>query len=1052
MQPDRQPKPFAAILLALIVLAAAVSPALGAEPAEVRYNRDVRPILSDRCFRCHGPDSASRQADLRLDRRDSAVSDRDGSPAISPGKPEASELVRRIISADASQRMPPADAGEKLADREIDILRRWIAAGAEYEPHWSLIPPKAVPPPEVQRRDWPRNEIDRFILHRLEQAGLAPSPEADRAALLRRASLDLVGLPPTVAELDAFLADSADHAYERAVDRLLASPRYGERMALEWLDLARYADTNGYFSDLERQMWRWRDWVIEAFNRNQPFDEFTVEQLAGDLLPAPTEEQKIATGFNRNHPVTNESGVIDEEYRVEYVADRTETTGAIWLGLTVGCARCHDHKFDPLSQREYYELFAYFNNVPEQGLVHGTGNPPPAMQLFSPEVKARLAALDAELAPAEAAWKAAHEQLQEPFKAWQADAAQSLPPPCPADAVAWFDFAREGADARGPGCAAKAFDRVNYADGVRGQAIKLDNGGHFEFDRPLPVDRQTPLTFSAWIQPAAAQSGCVASKIEPDGDLRGLEVLWYKRRLRVNLVRRWADDAIEAITERSFPPHEWRHVAVVYDGSGKAAGLKIYVDAELQPVKIERDSLTGSIANDQPWRIGRKDETSGFDGLIDEVQLTPRAAGAEEIADLYSSQLVGGALAAPADKRSARQTQALLEYYLDRAAPAADREAYQLAESLKRQRAELLAGVPTTMVMQELEKPRDAHLLVRGQYDQPSDKLSPDVPACLPSLPADAPANRLTLARWLVDPAHPLTARVAVNRLWQQFFGVGLVKTVNDFGSQGEPPSHPELLDWLAIEFVRSGWDVKAMQKRIVTSAVYRQSSRVGRELAERDPENRLVARGPRFRLAAELIRDQALAIAGLLTDAVGGPSVKPYQPEGLWEAVSYNGDYSYVQDHDAALYRRGLYTYWKRQSPPPGMLAFDAPTRETCVVKRSRTNTPLQALVLLNDPTYIEAARVLAERTMRQAAGVEDRVRYAFRRVTCRPPEADELAALVKLYEQERASFTAKPEDAAELLAVGEWPREEKLDPIEHAAWTSVMGVLLNLDEVVAR
>jgi hypothetical protein len=414
--------------------------------------------------------------------------------------------------------------------------------------------------------------------------------------------------------------------------------------------------------------------------------------------------------------------------------------------------------------------------------------------------------------------------------------------------------------------------------------------------------------------------------------------------------------------------------------------------------------------------------------------------------------LVGGALEAPAEKRSAKQSQALIEYYLDRAASPSDREAYQHLESLKRERAELLAAVPTTMVMQELEKPREAHLLIRGQYDQPGEAVSAGVPACLPPLTSGAAANRLTLAKWLVDPAHPLTARVAVNRLWQQFFGVGLVKTVNDFGSQGELPSHPELLDWLAVEFVRSGWDVKAMQKRIVTSAAYRQSSRVGRELAERDPENRLLARGPRFRLPAELIRDQALAIAGMLTDTVGGPSVKPYQPDGLWEAVSYNGDYSYVQDHGAALYRRGLYTYWKRQSPPPGLLAFDAPTRETCVVRRSRTNTPLQALVLLNDPTYIEAARVLAERTMQQAATAEDRVRYAFRRATCRPPEADELVALVKLYEQERASFSARPQAAAELLAVGEWPRDESLDPIEHAAWTSVMGVLLNLDEVVTR
>ncbi|HXT59057.1 MAG TPA: DUF1549 domain-containing protein, partial [Pirellulales bacterium] len=588
--------------LAILAFAAMSHFVWGAEPAppSIEYNRDVRPILSDRCFRCHGPDSASRQAELRLDRRESATSERDGVRAIAPGEPQASELLRRLLAEDPDERMPPADSGEGLSAGQIAVLRRWIDEGAAYQPHWSLISPPPPPPPDVRRPDWPRNEIDRFILQRFEQENLSPSPEAERAVLLRRVSLDLTGLPPTLDELDAFLADPADDAYERAVDRLLASPRYGERMALEWLDLARYADTNGYFSDLERQMWRWRDWLIEAFNRNQPFDEFTVEQLAGDLLPAPTERQRIATGFNRNHPVTNESGVIDEEYRVEYVADRAETTAAIWLGLTLGCARCHDHKFDPLSQREYYQFFAYFNNVPEQGLVKGTGNPPPALQLFSPEAKARLAQLDGRQAPAEAAWKAANERLQEPFKTWQADAAKSVPAVCPADAAAWYDFSSEGADARGHGCAAKAVDRVNYADGVRGQAAKLDNGGHFEFASDMALDRQAPFTLSAWIQPAAAQSGCIVSKIEPEGELRGLEVLWYRRQIRVNLVHRWAADAIESITESSFPPHEWRHVAVVYDGSGRAAGLKVYVDSALQAVKVERDSLSGSIANGQP--------------------------------------------------------------------------------------------------------------------------------------------------------------------------------------------------------------------------------------------------------------------------------------------------------------------------------------------------------------------------------------------------------------------------------------------------------------------
>ncbi|HVX59029.1 MAG TPA: DUF1553 domain-containing protein [Pirellulales bacterium] len=1022
------------------------------EQGAVSYNRDVRPILSDNCFRCHGPDSASRQAELRLDQHDSAIQDRDGLRAITPGKSAESEVFRRLTTSDPGERMPPTDSGQTLTAEERETIRRWIDAGANYEAHWSLIPPQSPALPEVERKDWPRGEIDRFILQRLEQAGLSPAPEANRALLLRRLSLDLTGLPPTLDELDAFLADDSPQAYERVVDRLLASPRYGERMALEWLDLARYADTNGYFSDLERQMWRWRDWLIAAFNSNQPYDQFTIEQLAGDLLPAATIEQKIATGLHRNHPVTNETGVIDEEYRVEYVGDRAETTAAIWLGLTLGCARCHDHKYDPLSQREYYQLFAFFNNVPEKGMITGTANPPPVLQLFSAAEQQQLQQFQQQRGALETAWKAAEKRLEQPFLAWQKTAAEALPAACPADAAAWYDFSDGGVERIGRSQPAKAVDRIRYGDGVRGQGALLDNGGHFEFACDFAPEPNSPFTLSAWIRPAAAQTGCILSKIEPAGNLRGLEVLWYRRQIRVDLVHQWASSAIELTTESRFAPHEWHHVAVTYDGSGKAAGLKIYVDAELQPARTERDDLSGPIVNDEPWRIGRKDETMGFDGLIDEVQIVPRELSREELSGVYSSQLVGGALAVPAEKRSSGQKQQLLEYYLRQAAPADDLNAYQRWTTLNKQQAELLAGIETTMVMQEMSTPRETHVLVRGQYDQPGETVASDVPACLPPLAAAAPRNRLGLAQWLVDPGHPLTARVAVNRLWQQFFGVGLVKTVNDFGSQGEPPSHPELLDWLAIEFVRSGWNVKVLQKRIVMSAAYRQSSRATAELIQRDPENRLLARGPRFRLPAELIRDQALAVSGLLTDKIGGPSVKPYQPEGLWEAVSYNGDYSYEQDHGSALYRRSLYTYWKRQSPPPALLAFDAPTRETCVVQRSRTNTPLQALVLLNDTTYIEAARVLAQRALLHAPGDEQRLRYAFRRATCRWPEADEAARLRELFKQERAAFAEHPKAADALLAVGEWPRDRSLDPLDHAAWTNVMCVLLNLDETVTR
>ena len=722
------------------------------EAPRVSFNRDIRPILSQYCFACHGPDRLKAESDLRLDTREGALA------AIVPGKPAESELIRRLTTSKASSKMPPRKTGKTLEARQVSLLRTWIEQGAPWESPWALTTPKKPALPAVRNAAWVRQPLDRFVLARLEAEGLRPASEADRAVLLRRVSFDLTGLPPTVEEVDAFLEDAAPDAYERTVDRLLASPRYGERMAMEWLDAARYADTHGLHVDSHRDMWPWRDEVIRAFNENQRFDQFTIEQLAGDLLPGATAAQKVASGFNRNHMISYQNSSIPEKVRTAYVVDRVNTTATVWLGLTMACAQCHDHKFDPVTQVDYYRLYAFFNTIAEKPL-----------------------------------------------------------------------------------------------DGEKGNAV--------------------PLIL-----------------LNEDGD-----------------------------------------------------------------VKLD---------------LGKKD-----------------------------------------DKRM----------------------------------KELLAHTPNSMVMQEMAKPRTTFLLARGEYDQPRQKVEPGTPGSLPPMASDLPRNRLGLARWLVDPAQPLTARVQVNRLWQMLFGTGIVETSDDFGAQGEGPSHPELLDHLAVEFVESGWDVKALLRRLATSATYRQSSKVPPDVLARDPRNRLLARGPRFRLPAELIRDGALAAGGLLKERIGGPSVFPYQPPGVWEAVSSGRPQEYTaqvyrQDRGDNLYRRSLYTFWKRLAPPPGLAAFDAPSREACVVRRQRTNTPLQALVTLNDPTYVEAARALATRALREATDA-DRIVRAFRGALARRPSEAELSILLSLLRDQRELFAKDAASAGRLAG-----------SVELAAWTMVAGAILNLDETLTK
>lgn len=1020
------------------------TPAHARPTGPVDFQRDIRPILADACFKCHGPDEVAREAKLRLDTREGALQERNGIRAVVPGQPAESELLLRVTSNDPEERMPPPDKNPNgLTPGQIDRLRQWISEGAKWQDHWSFTPPVKPPIPVVEASRGIRNPIDNFVLARLRPENLTLSAEADRATLLRRVTHDLTGLPPTLAELDAFLADPSPNAYEHAVARILAAPAYGERMAVGWLDAARYADTNGYFSDTTRQVWPWRDWVINAFNRNVRFDQFTIEQLAGDLLPTPTRDQLIATGFNRNSMANNETGAIDEEYRVEYAAERLETTGTVWLGLTLGCARCHDHKYDPISQREFYQLFAFFNNSPEKGLIT-KDDPPPSIEVATPAQRAELGNLTKEKHAAEAIFGKMAADLRAPIKEWESQSARELAPP-EADLALHLAFEPESAGVLEKG-------NVKYGAGLIGAAGTFDGMQHLEVAGDSGFSGTQAWSIGVWLKPTGSLSG-VLSKIEPAGDRRGFEIVWKKGRFQVNLVHRWGVDAIEVVTRDAAVSRDWQQVIISYDGSQKSAGLRVYVNGVRVALDIARDTLSGSVDNAEPLRVGRRDGGLGFYGELDELRWLRRGVDENTAQAWYWGDRIRGVLALEAGKRGEEAQRQLTEYYVSRHASEPIKVAHQAMAAARAAEAAFRTQLPKTLVMQDRPDRRATHLLKRGQYDQPSEEVHAAVPASLPPFSAGWPRNRLGLARWLISPDHPLTARVQVNRLWMQCFGEGLVRTVNDFGSQGEPPTHPELLDWLAVQFVQSGWDVKETLRLIVTSAVYRQTSAPTPELLAHDPDNRLLGRGPRFRLAAEFIRDQALAAAGLLVARVGGPSVLPYQPAGLWETVTYDGEVGYQQAHGESLWRRSLYTFWKRQAPPPGMLVFDGPTRETCIMQRARTNSPMQALALLNDDTFVEAARGLAALTLTHGGRTtKDQLTFAFRRVTARPPATSELSILEQLLDRQRARFSADLTAAKNLLSVGAAPIGRDRAPAETAAWTAVSQALFNLDETITR
>jgi hypothetical protein len=1019
-------------LFALLMLGPTVSLA-----AEVHFNRDIRPILSDRCFSCHGPDKGNRKANLRLDiEADAKAALKGGRYAIAAGSPEKSEVYKRVTSTNKALRMPPTYMGhDAVPAREVELLRAWIEQGAKYESHWAFIPPQKAALPAVSNPSWTKNSIDSFILSRLDREKLHPAPPADKRTLIRRVTLDLTGLPPTPAEVEAFVNDESPEAYESVVDRLLASPRYAERMAIRWLEAARYSDTNGYQTDGPRTMWPWRDWVIDAFRRDMPYDQFTIEQIAGDLLPNATLSQKVATGFNRNHRTSAEGGIVDEEFRVEYVADRTETTGTVFLGLTVGCARCHDHKFDPITQKDFYSLFAFYNNVPERGFVWNFGNEEPVIKAPSPEQQSRLTALDTQIATYQQQRQQLEPKIRKAQAKWERELAHAKSP------VEWslrhnlqlhlpLDDAEPG--------------KVNTARHFDGKAF-LDAGT----DGPA-FDYRDPFTIAAWIKPESA-TGAIASRGDDysEGQQHGLYLMDGKLRLHVTF--RWTDLAMRVETVDPVPLGAWSHVAVSYDGGMRAAGVRMYVDGKPQQLKVLFDSLLWPIdTKKHPWRVGAGGGLR-FTGSVDDVRVYSRVLTPEETGTLTVLQPIDSLARIDRTKRTPEQSNKLHMAFVDMASPKELREVAANLELAGTERKVFLDSIPSVMVMKEREDRRDTFLLRRGAYDAPGEKVSPGPPAFLNSMKPEWPKNRLGLARWIVDRDNPLTARAAVNRFWAMLFGIGLVKTVEDFGSQGEWPVNQDLLDWLAVEFMDSGWSIKHMLKTMVLSAAYQQSSKVTPDLLQRDPENRSLARGPRFRLSAEMIRDQALAASGLLVDKVGGPPVKPYQPEGLWQELQ--GGAGYKEDEGEGLYRRSLYTYWRRTVAPPNMVTFDAPTRETCVIRENRTNTPLQALDLMNDVLYVEAARKLAERMIAEAQGdATERIRRGYEIVLGRPAKELEQSALRTALNKFEAFYRAHPKDAETFVSEGKSPRKTTIPPTELAAYTGVASILLNLDEAITK
>jgi hypothetical protein len=1023
-------RPFFNALPVLLLLGAL---ARAADPTPIDFNRDVRPILSDNCFSCHGFDAKKRKADLRLDTAEGALAIKDGIQAVKPGNPGSSELVKRILSKDPDEIMPPPDSHKTLTPAQIHTLRQWIAQGAVYRKHWSFEPPQKAPVPATTPGTRP---VDAFLSAELAKHGLRPSPEAPRETLIRRVTLDLTGLPPTPAEIDAFLQDQSPGAYERVVDRLLGSPRYGEHMARYWLDAARYGDTHGLHLDNERSMWPYRDWVVKAFNENLSFDQFTLWQLAGDLLPNATRDQRIASGFNRCNVTTGEGGSIAEEWLFRYAVERTETTVAVWMGLTAGCAVCHDHKFDPITAKDFYSLYSFFYSAADPAMDGNNLLTPPVLQLATPDQEKQLKDLEQDLAQKQKAIRDSIAQIQ-----YSDPASQNPPPPATTSETVWFDddFPR-GAKVESSGSPTTfvTADQGPVTSGKR--ALKRTAKGleqDFYAKGPAFVIPQGG-TLSVWCQ------------IAPDNPPKAIMVQFHVEGWNHRAV--WGEESKipfgkvntpEKVVMGNLPEAgQWVRLEFKAEKLGLKAGTKVDGFAFTQfdgTVYWDKLSVTRLVdpAKDPQWSWAvwqKKNQGTRVNELPADLQNIVRGKKPEEWGE--------------------KDTQRIYHWWIE--------NEYQGArESMQGLRSERIATetkkkaladtIPSTLVMADLPKPRQAHVMERGQYDKPREPVSRRTPDVFPPLPNKEDYNRIDLAQWLLSKENPLTARVTVNRFWQQFFGTGLVKSANDFGSQGDIPSHPELLDWLAVTFRDEGWDVKQLVRSIVTSAAYRQSAAVTPELLAKDPENRLLARGPRFRLDAEVLRDSALFVSGLLSPKIGGKSVRTYQPDNIWEPVGFSGSNTarYVRDSGESLYRRSLYTFWKRTAPPPSMTTFDAPARESFCLRRERSNTPLQALVLMNDVQHVEAARNFAQRILREGGNSDrDRLAFAWRSTAGRVPSEEEAALVLNTLNKQRTRYSSSPEDATKLITFGESKAPADFPAAELAAWTLTANLLLNLDE----
>jgi len=1032
-------------------------------PERISFSLHVRPILSDRCFACHGPDAEGRVTDLRFDTEEgmrATLTNSQRNRAIISGNPNRSEMVHRILSDDPLTRMPPPESNLSLTAEEQAILIRWIEQGAEFEEHWAFSPPEKDTPPEITQTEWPRDDVDRFVLSRMEREGMSPASEASKEEWIRRVSFDLIGLPPTVAELDDFLLDTSSGAYGRVVDRLLSSEHYGERMAVDWLDLARYADSHGYQDDGWRNMWPWRDWVVRSFNANQPYDDFVTQQLAGDLFETPTKDDLLATGFNRNHLQSQEGGIVLEEFRVDYVANRTDTFGKAFLGVTMECGRCHDHRYDPVSMTEYYELFAFFNSVNEIGNIPYAGEASPTVILTTEvedeeleRIRTKIRELEHEANPSNPRWDAE----VEPVAPDGPVAVEGMTAHYPIESFVEKDNLLTLEDRVQPDSAGYFWgDRERLpeiVEGVDGKAMKLVGDGWLDAgSKRHHFERYDPFTLSVWFRIENETTwGPLMAKTSGlfDGDRGYHTFLNPDHTISARLVHVGPDNEIRIRTTEPVPSGEWQHLVFRYDGSSRADGMELVLNGQPMPTRILTDNLHQSIrlsihpfTGDSTNWAGPGDLRLGFTDnnlrMLDEVAFDEWKVFDRRLS-LPEIRTLAGLGAGKEEWRD----------YILTTRSDAWKDVSQALRAARAQENRILTLAPETMIMRDLPDPRPTYTLHRGQYDDPRDPVTHGTPEAILAFPDSLPKNRLGLARWLFLDENPLTARVQVNRLWQHVFGRGLVVTSDNMGAQGALPSHPALLDWLAVEYRDSGWDTKALLRRLVLSATYRQTSRPTPELLESDPDNELLARGPARRLSAEQMRDHALAASGLLVPEIGGPPVRPYQPAGLWKEQATRNGTEYVQDSGDDLYRRSLYTIWKRTTPPPSMMIFDTSERNLCVVRRQSTSTPLQALVLMNDPQFVEASRLLAERMLREGGATdEERITWGFRALTARSPSEIERDALFELLEQERRSLSATA--ARQLLSAGEHPRDPSLPPREVAALTTVASTILNHDATI--